>query len=117
MDTEEKKSELKVKLTEFIAKFGSHLERLERIDGMLSAIEARAVLPGKNFHFENNAYWLTRIEGNRAWYEGPYCSRCYDIDDRLVSMHDGGGAPTGSECPHCKVRALTPQPPGPIAFA
>ena len=46
--------------------------------------------------FEDNRYWSER-DGNR---EGPYCSRCWDADRRMVRLHDYENGFLG--CPACE---------------
>lgn len=49
--------------------------------------------------FEKNVRWLKKEDGSR---EGPYCSRCWDVDQKLIRIlrHPSGG----SACPECKTK-------------
>lgn len=51
----------------------------------------------KSLLFENNMYWIEK--DNKK--EGPFCSRCWDMQNRLVRMHIYSG--NYCECPACKV--------------
>ncbi len=47
--------------------------------------------------FDQNAYWRS-TPGKRR--EGPFCSRCWDFEGKLVRLlHYGGASP---RCPQCK---------------
>lgn len=60
--------------------------------------------------FENDAYWTAD--------EGPFCSRCFDVDGKAVRMRSGVD-PAWAHCPACKtgVKAYPdkeePRPPKP----
>jgi len=54
----------------------------------------------EEFVFDRNAYWI--VSGETS--DGPFCSRCFDVDDKPVRMH-----PTNNgyfKCPACKTLAL-----------
>ncbi len=51
----------------------------------------------ENLIYENNAYWINK-EGKK---EGPFCSRCWDKDMRLIRLHTCPN-PTARICPVCK---------------
>jgi DNA-directed RNA polymerase subunit RPC12/RpoP len=46
--------------------------------------------------FENNMYWLNKHDGK----EGPFCSRCWDINHKLVRKHNWSDG-DGYKCPAC----------------
>jgi len=52
----------------------------------------------ENLEYKNNAYWSKKDDDSK---DGPFCSRCWDVDKNLVHLH-----PAGMEgswvCPHCK---------------
>ena len=49
--------------------------------------------------FEHDACWIKDKEGNIVG--GPYCSRCYDSERKLMNLVSCGDAKY-SECPICK---------------
>lgn len=57
-----------------------------------------------NLTYENNAYWLKKENGQT---EGPFCSRCWDAEKKLVRIHPRG---TGHHCPECKNFVQTGNP-------
>ena len=46
---------------------------------------------------DNNAYWIKSVEGK----DGPFCSRCWDVEKNLVRLHPCGN-PADYDCPDCK---------------
>ena len=56
----------------------------------------------ENLTYENNTYW-TNNEGKK---DGPFCSRCWDVEKNLVRMHLCGNPAyyTFYNCPNCKSR-------------
>ena len=46
--------------------------------------------------YENNAYW-TQEEDKKV---GPFCSRCWDVDKKLIRMHPDTNR-AFSKCPKC----------------
>lgn len=51
-----------------------------------------------DLQYDKSSYWLRKGDEKG---EGPYCSRCWEVDHRLIRMlpHRAG---RGSECPQCK---------------
>lgn len=47
--------------------------------------------------FENEAYWIN----NKDKKDGPFCSRCWDVNKDLVRLHSCGN-PAYCTCPNCK---------------
>jgi hypothetical protein len=47
------------------------------------------------FDNEKSIYWMNNINGKQ---DGPFCSRCYDSNDKLVHLHK---ITTGYFCPAC----------------
>jgi regulator of replication initiation timing len=41
----------------------------------------------ESLKWDGSVYWRELPDGEK---EGPYCPRCYDVDDRLVRVHEGG---------------------------
>lgn len=56
--------------------------------------------------YENNTYWVIR-DNNK---DGPYCSRCWDVDKNLVRIKRGINNSAFHTCPECKIQVQT----GPI---
>lgn len=52
--------------------------------------------------YENNAYWITR-DGKK---DGPYCSRCWDVEKNTVRLKPSGN-PAFHSCPECKTTVQT----------
>lgn len=52
--------------------------------------------------YENNAYWI--IKDSKK--DGPFCSRCWDVDKNLVRLHQGYN-PGSYDCPNCKISFWT----------
>jgi len=59
----------------------------------------------ENLIYENNAYWISN-EGKK---DGPFCSRCWDVDKNLVRMHPDIN-PAYYHCPSCKAPSVKVKP-------
>lgn len=59
----------------------------------------------ENLIHENHAYWINN-EGKK---DGPFCSRCWDVDKNLVRLHPGYN-PAYYHCPNCKVAGVKARP-------
>lgn len=68
----------------------------ERIKGL----EMQKVTDDK-LEFNNNAYWIKREDGT---IDGPYCSKCWDVDKKLVRLHvtSTPNRPKKAKCENCK---------------
>lgn len=55
----------------------------------------------ENIVFEKDAYWIKRKDNSK---EGPYCSACWDNEDKkqLVHLHSISGVTNAFRCPVCK---------------
>lgn len=53
-----------------------------------------ALFYSKNLFFEHGFYWL-RVNGIK---QGPYCTRCYDLDGALIHLQKN---PSLFYCPYC----------------
>ncbi len=51
----------------------------------------------ESLKYENNAYWAVR--GDK--HDGPYCSRCWDVERNTVRLKPSGN-PAFHSCPECK---------------
>jgi uncharacterized Zn-finger protein len=51
----------------------------------------------ENLKFEFNSYWMEKS----GHFEGPFCSKCYDVNNILVHMHLIDKATESFKCPHC----------------
>jgi len=74
----------------------------------------------ESLHFENGAYWITKEDSTK---DGPFCSRCWDVEKNTVRLKPGIN-PAFHSCPECKGQfqtnpgyrpAYTPRNP-PISF-
>ena len=59
----------------------------------------------ENLIYENNAYWISN-EGKK---DGPFCTRCWDVDKNLVRMHPGSNS-AYYYCPNCKAPSVKIKP-------
>ena len=84
--------------------FGLMEERQELKEALKKAKDTRSL--AKRRKFEHNSYWLPSDGGP----EGPYCSRCWDVEDKSVRMHDRDGG--YFHCPGCKTGVEVGQPQG-----
>ena len=48
--------------------------------------------------YDRSTYWLAKEDGTT---EGPFCSRCWDVEKKLVRTHSRGN-PDVHQCPECK---------------
>ena len=53
--------------------------------------------------YENNAHWI--IRGNKK--DGPYCSRCWDVEKNTVRIKQSVANPSFHSCPECKTQVQT----------
>ena len=53
--------------------------------------------------FENNAYWSVTDEKK----DGPFCSRCWDVDKNTVRLTPGVNNRSFSTCPGCSKQFQT----------
>lgn len=51
----------------------------------------------RNLTYENDAYWVGKNDNK----EGPFCSKCWDADTKLVRMHYYEHSNIYN-CPNCK---------------
>jgi len=59
----------------------------------------------ENLVNENSAYWINRERKK----DGPFCSRCWDVDKKLVRLHPCGN-PAYYLCPNCKAGSVKVKP-------
>ena len=57
----------------------------------------------ENLVFEKNAYWIKKKDNSK---EGPYCSACWDQDNKLIHLHYEGEDWDTWYCPICKTGAI-----------
>ncbi len=53
----------------------------------------------ENLIFEKNAYWLEKENGEK---DGPFCSVCWDADEKLIRLRVGDYALGWALCLKCK---------------
>ena len=56
----------------------------------------------ESLKYENNAYWIIRDNIK----DGPYCSRCWDVEKNTVRLKPSGN-PAFHSCPECKTTVQT----------
>jgi hypothetical protein len=62
-----------------------------KISELITALDMKAA-----FYFAQNAYW-----SGQPWArDGPFCSRCFDVDQKAVRLTLN--SPAVGVCPHCK---------------
>jgi len=52
----------------------------------------------ENLFFENNAYWFKQKDGSN---DGPFCSRCWDVEKNTVRLQPVTTNPSFHFCPEC----------------
>jgi len=68
----------------------------EILDDAFFCIHCRLdIIEPSKLIFENNAYWIKKNKKR----EGPYCSRCYDVDKKFIHFLPLHGAKI--RCPAC----------------
>ena len=69
----------------------------EEIDTLKKKIEIRDSLD-----YKDDSYYITDNEGNLI--KGPFCSKCWDSEDRLVRLHknESSDGKIYGWCPNCK---------------
>lgn len=53
--------------------------------------------------YENNAYWIKKEDKK----DGPFCSRCWDVEKNTVRTKQGVNNPAFHSCPECKTQVQT----------
>ena len=96
-------------------KVGEYQKILELIDDSFKLREDIEILKEENkklredlkfqnsLVYENNAYWIKK-EGKK---EGPFCSRCWDIDKNPVRMNLRSSNHSFHSCPGCNKQFQT----------
>jgi hypothetical protein len=60
----------------------------------------------RSLRFEFNAYWSgDSLESS----DGPFCSKCWDADQKVVRLHVASDNPQWSRCPVCQKLLLVPR--------
>jgi len=59
----------------------------------------------ENLIHGDNAYWID----SESKKDGPFCSRCWDVDKNLVRLHPCGN-PAYYDCPNCKAGSVMVKP-------
>lgn len=55
---------------------------------------------------EKDVYWFP-MDGKK---DGPFCTRCWDADKKLVRLHKLTGNPVYSKCPNCAANPIKLNP-------
>lgn len=58
----------------------------------------------ENLIAERNMYWIVKEEDK----DGPFCTRCWDAEDKLVRLHRAESH-GGIQCPKCKIWTVLPE--------
>lgn len=94
-----KDPDLKIKISELVSENLRLKEENFILKNSLKSLEKQNELASL-LKFENNHYYL--IKENTK--EGPFCSKCWDSEKKLVRIHNGG-SDMGTiyfTCPNCK---------------
>lgn len=57
----------------------------------------------ENLTYQNNAYWVIQDEKK----DGPFCSRCWDVQQNLVRIKQSINSSSFHTCPECKTQVQT----------
>lgn len=88
-------SETKMQIAELISTLAdTKLERAEHLSH-IQELEQRLSLK-ENMRFKASCYWIDKGDDGE---DGPFCTRCFDVDLNAVRLRVGG---IYSECPECK---------------
>lgn len=75
-------------------------EELSGLRARVEELEGRLTLKGQiRWDEKSEVYWLRDAESGAE--EGPFCSRCWDVDGGLVHLQTGGD-PEYWTCPSCR---------------
>lgn len=90
-----KDPDLRMKITEL---YGQNIELKEenhKLRMELQEIKEKSKINSELIHKDNHYY-------NRK--DGPFCTKCWDVDNRLVRLHDKGfwNGQKRFNCPNCK---------------
>ena len=64
----------------------------------------------ENLKYENSMYWIYHTDRK----DGPFCSRCWDVNKNLVRVKQSVSNPAFHTCPECKTQVQTGHIPRPI---
>lgn len=96
--------DLKIKINDL---YGENIKLKEEnytLRKRLDELEERVNVKSRLVH-EGNHYFLT--EGDKR--QGPYCTKCWDSDNKLIRLHKGGhhNGLQYFSCPNCKTSTNT----------
>ena len=99
--------ELYEKIVELQGAVAAEQEEKEALRARIAELE-RIFDISDRLSFSDNRYWLD-TDGDR---EGPFCSRCWDVDRNLVRLHDTSPGPSAQaqtfHCPSCDTNVYDP---------
>ncbi len=95
-----KDPDLRMKITEL---YGQNIELKEenyKLRKNLEKIKGISKTNSSLIHKDNH-YFIEE--------DGPFCTKCWDVDNKLVRLHNGGNSNglTTFECPNCKTYTTT----------
>lgn len=73
-------------------------EEQERLRERITELEQVVDLRERLF-FDDNRYWLNSADGSDR--DGPFCSRCWDSEQKLIRLHCTRKAGDVFDCPAC----------------
>lgn len=86
-------ADLKMQVAEFQEE---NLELRKKVKTLESAAEVRTKL-----ELRNSAYWFVE-DPPAGWPAGPYCTGCFDVNEKLVVLGPHPVSLSGYMCPGCK---------------
>ncbi len=97
-----KDPDLRMKITDL---YGQNIELKEenhKLRNALQEVKERAKINSELTHKDNHYY---KSE------DGPFCTKCWDVDNKLVRLHKGdiSNGETYFSCPNCKTHTTTGQ--------
>lgn len=111
------KIELYPKILETQEKLLEMQEKISKLEAENSKLKQELTTKA-SLNYENNAYWITNEEKK----DGPFCSRCWDVEKNTVRLKPSANRAFHS-CPECKTVVQTNPgynppytPMGPPAF-
>lgn len=93
-------------ILDLLAKIMEMQEQLNKCREENKDLQAKIKIKGK-LKFENNAYWIADNKGKIK--EGPFCSRCWDVNHKLIRFIPKGLINNVVECPECKIWTEKPR--------
>ena len=92
------KIDLYQKVLEIQEKFLDIQKEKQLLEEENKKLKKKLEIKGK-IYYRDNAYWFKDIEKKE---NGPYCSHCWEAEEKLIHSHPTYPGSKFFECPHCK---------------